>query len=364
MSRATLILGGCTTSFFLLIGCGSQPIGRVAVPGTTITIPVPPTYYPGYGLRIGTDPATAPAYDENNPSEDPQRGELLFKLVKLADPPEVYGYLPRRWITRVAIDESSPQAHNGAVVDTTAGQVLAFVDIPVDVEDGDYVIEVERYRRDPSSPTNAFAFVTTDVDINIPFGGGIQTVPWIGWGTSDPSAGIPIKIQGPAIDPPEFTDLVGWDEVFGVYSGSLPLTAADLRNYTPVPTFTIVAYAGTAPAAWEAEFDYPKDRIRIRSVKLFRDAPSNGIVRYEADDPNATVSCGAGSGRLKVKVIDPDQETLGVKVAYELRNFADTCGARAVPSADFDLVANTFRAYDASGTLMTGIGPLINDDDR
>lgn len=350
------------TLFFC--ACGGQPIGRVVVPGTTIAIPVPPSYYGGFGLRIGTDPATAPAYDENHPLEDAQRGELLFKLVQL--PSEaVYGYLPRRWITRVAIDESALEAINGSF-NAAEGQVIAFVDIPVDVDDGDYEIRVERHRRDPASPTRAFVQTATTIDVTIPFAGLLQDVPWNGWGGWDPSAGIPIQVQGPPANPPKFTELMGWADVFGEYRGTLgALTNQELRNHTPYPSFRIGA--GTyenLPAAVEMEFDYPINRMRIRGVKVTRDGPSGAIVRWDAEDPDAIVGCSAPPGRLKIMMIDPDREAAGVEVAYELRNFAQPCGDRIVPSEDIEPVASTFKAYDEDGILLSGIAPVIIDLDR
>lgn len=346
------------------IACGAQPIGRVAVPGTTIAIPVPPSYFGGFGLRIGTDPATAPAFDANHPFEDPQRGEMLFKLVELGTQ-EVYGYLPRRWITRVGLDESTPEALDGAQ-QGVQGQVLALVDIPVDVEDGDYEIRVERYRRDSNSPTLAFTQIPTTIKDTIPFGGQV-TLPWNGWATDDPSDGIPIKIQGPAANPPLFMERKGWQDLFyQEYSQNLgTFTDAELRKYMPHPSFTVFTYEGSNfPAAVEMEFDYPIERMRIRGVKLFRDAPSSAMVSWTAEDPNATVNCGASPGRLKIQMMDPGRQAAGVEVMYELRNFSAPCGHRIVPTTDVALVGSTYHAYDENGVQLSGYTPVIFDNDR
>jgi hypothetical protein len=350
-----------TLAALALAGCGAHPIGRDAVPGTTVAIPVPPSYFPGYGLRIGSSPAGAPAYVEGDPQEDPQRGELLFKLKKIGGPE--YGYLPRRWITRVGLDEATPESMNGGF-QGPQGQVLAFVDIPVDVEDGDYELIVERWRRDPSSPTNTFAFVPTTVTDTVMFGGPM-TFDWKGWGTDTPAAGIPIKIQGPAANPPMFTPLQGFADVFGEYGYNLAFSAQELRNYTPDPEFLLLAGNGTEfPAAWELEFDYPIERVRVLSVALARDGASNGIVRWQAEDEQASIPCSSPPGRLKIQVVDPDQQAWAVRVVYNLRNFADTCGARAVPSADFDAVPDTFKAYTLDGTQLAGAYWWIHDLDR
>lgn len=360
MRRAIFVLGMLLAP--ALFACGTQPIGRVAVPGTTVAIPVPPSYAPGFGLRIGTDPAAAPAYVEGHAQEDPQRGELLFKLTS-AGGAISYGYLPRRWITRAALDESTPESLNGSF-DGTSGQVIAFVDIPTTIATGDYEIRVERFRRDPASPTRAFAPVTTMITETIPLGGPVS-MPWRGWGTADPSSGIPIKIQGPAIDPPMYTELHGWAEVFGDYADG-PFSQEELRDYTPYPSFAIYAGLGpTWPAAVQMEFDYPIERMRIRGVKVFRDGPSSAIVRWQAEDPNATVGCSPGSpGRLKIHLIDPDRQALGVEVAYELRNFSASCGNRVVPSDDVDFVASTYETYDQDGVQLSGFTPVIANLDR
>lgn len=347
-------------AWLALTGCGTHPIGRVAVPGTTIAIPVPPSYAPGFGLRIGTDPATAPAYVEGDPQEDPQRGELLFKLKEIGGP--VYGYLPRRWITRAGVDEATPQAFTGGF-QGVQGQVIAFVDIPVDVEDGDYELIVERWRRDPSSPTNAFAFVPTTITDTVMFGG-LMTFDWKGWGTDSPANGIPIKIQGPAASPAMFTPLQGFADVFE-YSYNLAFTSEELRSYTPSPQFVVIAGNGTElPAAWEIELEYPIERIHVLSVALGRDGASNGIVRWQAEDEQASIPCSTAPGNLKIQVVDPDKQSLGVRVIYDLRNFDQGCGARAVPSDDFDVVPDTFKAYKLDGTQLAGAYTAIGNQDR
>ena len=57
-------------------------------------------------------------------------------------------------------------------------------------------------------------------------------------------------------------------------------------------------------------------------------------------------------GTTKISVIDPDQTTFWVNVAYRLRNFPQ-CGGRAVLS-DFTAAQGGWpKAYDVNGNAIT-----------
>src|SRR5262245_42332402 len=100
----------------VLLGCGIQPMPRVAANGSTITILVPNGFGAGFGRVLNQwvatqpvgslNPATATLAIQDPPTlEDFQHGEILFALRLTSDPTSgLVGYLPVRYITRVEVD--------------------------------------------------------------------------------------------------------------------------------------------------------------------------------------------------------------------------------------------------------------------
>lgn len=334
------------------IGCGSKPIPLFAVAGTTFTIAIPEGFPTGYGTRLASNPdqSPPPSYDPNSLAEDPQRGELFFDLYTTTG--TFVRHLPLAYITRVNMSPQSRSASAGSML-YERGQALAFVNIPYQVAAGSYHIRVIRHRRVPTSP-NTYEQAPTPLT-NF---GGWPIAPYYGWGDDSVPSGTtsyPSRIQITIVagdGQNHFTPLRGWAEVppDGVLWADV---SADLAGLTPYPEFDLlVPQAGSPfqkPAAWEAELTYPREMLRIRGVELRHPTRSSAIVRWQAEDP-ASISCESGSpdGSLKIKVIDPDQETSGVRVAYELRNFGQPCGGRAVWGT-FSVSTESFKAYDLDG---------------
>jgi hypothetical protein len=350
-------------------GCGSKPIPLVAVAGTTMTIAIPNGLKIGYGLRLNQtlNPASAsigagPAYDPNSPYEDPQRGELIFTLYNSAGTSFV-SHLPIAFITRVNASTESPLAINaGQLVDS--GQNLAFLNIPKEVAGGNYLIKVRRYRRAATSPY-AYAAepvqTTTRPKLPNPPGGFEDYLGWgddsVASGLPTSSAGIPITILSNPDTPTAnyFTPLRGWADIGPPSHVTWGDVSDDVPALVPVPAFEIQVPATTTderPAAWEMRLAYPRNRVVVVGVEPLRTGGSGAMVRWSADE-TAVVSCSdVGTAFLDVHVIDPDLVTYGVRVAYTLRNFNQTCGGRAT-STTFGEWPNTFQAFNAEGEDIT-----------
>lgn len=153
----------------------------------------------------------------------------------------------------------------------------------------------------------------------------------------------------------------GWADVYGtgLTWGSV---ADELNDLVPYPEFLVQVneFGQTPPAALEMEVTYPRKKLRIRGVNPVHHADSGVLVHWEAEDPEATVACNASqaTGTLKIKMMDPGRVAPGVRVAYELRNFDQSCAGRATAS-DFVVVSNSVKAYDEDGALIAGIAPTI-----
>jgi hypothetical protein len=342
------------------MGCGTQPIPLIAVTGTTITIPVPGSFPVGFGRAFVTDlNAGMPAYAPDSPLEDPQRGELWFSLWTDTEPPVFVGLMSTRYITRLQIDPATPAAVGpGAGINAfnrEGGQALAFVDVPVNdpggaaIVTGDYIIQVRRLLRDPANPDRNYSHQPAYTDY--------LGIEWLGWGNPNgvtADVGIPIRIiEGDGQE--HFTPLHGYTDVWGfaLWHGDITYY---LESSVPYPSFvmrvpTLEDLQSTPPpAAWEAELSYPKDILRIRAVYAARVDRGSSFVDWEADDPNAIVACGDANGTLKIRMIDPQATTQGVRIVFQLRNFENDCGAQAVPE---DFVVESFNAYDETGAEMT-----------
>ncbi len=340
-----------------MISCGAQPIPLKAVAGSTITILVPPAFYPGFGRVITGDPAAAPAYDPLNPLEDLQRGELVFRLCEFVNcgAGQPGPWLERVAVTRVKVDEAASGVTQAGPLGLEKGQVIALVNLPSTGVEGDYWIQVERYRRDRTVAGLPFE----KVDTFIYYGG--WPWPWLGWGDSRPNFGIPIHIVPEPVGAP--TPVRGWAE-FGGYN-SFWIEEDDWVGVTPDPTFTILVPHdfGPPPAAWELKLNYPVKKMRITGVELFRHKPSEAMVRFDTND-NGSATCSTPDDVLTIQVVDPDQKAGGVEVAFELRNFTDTCGGRVDPANATEFSIASLTAYDLGGNEVAGVMAAIVNHDR
>jgi len=361
------VLGCLATAFVvsLALGCGTQPIPQTAVAGTTIAIPIPNGFVPGFGRRLDQYPEDPPGvllsfpYDPD--LDDPQRGELVFLLYdsQHTDPPR---FLKINYITRVAMHESTDASY-GEKSKYRPGQVLAFVDLPPDLATDSYTIEVERWRRADGSDE----FEQMPLTI-LPSGGG-DPVDWLGWGGAGPSSGIPISI----VAQPAQQDLTfvprAWEKFFfGQYSVENQLMN-ELANFVPHPSFSFYALEEGMEqlnaAAYEVELQYPRALMRVRGVRLDRNHPSGALVTWSIDPPETegAVACDVAPGlaTLRIQVVDPDELSRRVFVAYELRNYDDTCGRR-IAMTDIVYDPADLIAFDVDGDEIIAIGGLDPKD--
>jgi hypothetical protein len=356
-------------------GCGTLPIPTVAVAGTTITIPIPSAFNPGFG-RVMNEALKGKPYNEPRPVgtavqyvagsrlEDEQLGEMLFALHSVNDPVAGFvGYLRVRHMVRVHMDEGSRAANpapgetaQSSGSDWTAGQALALVDIPGDLPiEGatDYWIFPERWKRNESDPDQ---FLQDQPTTN---SGGTT---WRGWGTSDPGSGIPITIV-PAVAGDHFNPFKGWDNWFtgeGNYLSSNSL-ADDLSDLTPRPKVTLLVLdidALVFPAAFEVEIGYPREVVEILGMELVRAGKSEAVIAWQPDTGELGDCTSPTQGSFRISMVDPEQKTLGARIIYRLRDFA-SCG-RTGPG---EFVPNTasLKAYDMDGSPMETVSAILDE---
>lgn len=360
---AVLLLAG--------LGCGSRPIPMVAVPGTTIVIPVPNPFAGGFGRALNgvvaldpytelTGPVTVP-YVQGSALEDEQRGELLFEL---RDGVGAFaGYLPVRYMTRLHLDEASQSGSPGPgepVTGAADGETLALVDVPANVPKGPYTIEVERWLRDEVDP-DQFVQAPQPTLVDPPG-------PWVGWGwedangaNDDPMKGIPFEVADVNTTYPNaFSPFKAWTSFFGTYvEGSQIRQKLDrlvprprVYLYVPGPS------GGPLPAAWELEVQYPRHRIEVLGVGLWRLNRTGALITWDSD-PGALVDCGSpGTASIKIHMIDLAQSTDLVTLAFRPRHFG-SCGGRA-QAADFVVVPGSVKAYDDNGDPLTTTAQFID----
>ncbi|MGH0028971.1 MAG: hypothetical protein ACQGVC_04210 [Myxococcota bacterium] len=306
-----------------------------------------------------------PAYGDSGRLEDPQRGELLFELLddqENAFSPRIF--LPLRYITRLSPRAETAGMTSGLSSAYLNGQVVALLDIPLGTvsADGDYHIAVHRYRReDPSVGVRdnfeQLPVLTSSSADFLGWGAGYSVGGASGTGTG--SAPIDIHIINRGAPPSEenlFTPNAGWDDV-PPYS---PLAWSDVTDeiddLVPYPVARIAAREasppGSPPAAWQVEFTYPRSRIRIVTVTSHNTVPGAAIVEWDAGTDPQTVDCSTPSQTLSIQVVDPSLSTRTVNVAFELANYKQTCGARAV-AGDFQMVSDSFKGYDENGAEST-----------
>jgi hypothetical protein len=353
-------------------GCGTLTIPRIAVQGTTITIPVPDGFGSGFGRALNqqltvttTDPGSLNVpYVQGSDLDDPQRGEILFALRTSPSPiSSLVSYLPVRYVTRVHVDEASAAGMPAPGIpfegtNPGTGQVLALVDVPLATPPGTYYVLAERWKRSTVSPYTSF-FKDTPTISSPP-------VNWVAWGGKDafyglpsPELGMPIRVVESPYATSLFNDAVeGYDRWWGSYSNRN--FTADLPKLVPQPKLKIWVQDPNSyqiPAAWEVAIAYPRKKIEILGVQL--QSPDRSEAYATVGAPTGPEdSCTDKTGQTKISVIDPDRRSAWVEVVYRLRDFG-TCG-RAVPG-DFVFVANSFKSYKADGTPISPPYAWIDD---
>lgn len=317
-----------------LAGCGAYSIPRIAVEGGTITIPVPNSYGPGFGRVLSDAMPTSglvttllpwPAYNPASGLEDELRGELVFALHDMNF--DFITYLPVRYLTRVHMDEGSKAGNPNTGAGYAAGQVLAFVDIPVGVRakngSDQFYIYVSRFIRNGSSAPYNFLATT-------PVVGGYY---WISWG--HPFWAWPVGIKILANSTESFNPFTGWGLSFGDYQ-SFDVTG-DLPELIPQPKLPVTVIGGPTPAAWEVEVTYPADKVEVIGAELSTNQKSTAVLALEHID----------SGKVKVSVVDPRQLTNQVKLVLVPEDLTMSSGTAS--PGDFQEVAASLRAYDENG---------------
>lgn len=222
--------------------------------------------------------------------------------------------------------------------------MIAILEVPKETFQGTYKIELERWRRNHF--TGKFQL------LGWPQAGGMN---WKGWGTADPSVGVPIRVvqhpDEPAAD--DFNPLEGWGLSFSDLE-MLEMTNEDLRSVTPNPYFQLnvpgLLSAEIPPAAWEMKLTYTPWKFKITDVNLITEHPSDGLVTWKIGNPSH--ACGTPADTLTIQVVEPKATPTirGVRVAFETQNFmGSTCNGRAFLFGLIQEVANSFKAYDKDG---------------
>lgn len=332
-----------------LLGCGMEPIPRIAVPGSTITIPVPSDFgYPGFGRVIQGDPMSAPAFDPTESLEDFQRGELVFEMVGQGQT----HFLEKEFVTRVRLDPHSPLSLGEGEEDFPEGQILAFVRIPENVVPGPYEIFVSRYRREAGSGYN-FVKKTTYV--------GLTGEVWQGWGGASgeqtPQDGIPIQIVAQPSGGPWYTPRRGYGR--GLF-GPFDITGQDLLDLTPYPAMQFeirdISASPTKPAAaMDLDFTYKVKKFAIRGVTAYSSQSNRILVSWQTGIPSTTaVPCThtEATDTLEIQILDPDRQAFQYAIAFDLREEnIGNCVGRAVQS-DFQLQMSSSKGYNENGVAV------------
>jgi hypothetical protein len=289
-----------TLTILLAVGCGSEPFPLAAQAGSTIAIPVvgektANTNHPiGYG---GTMLQQAGIYDD-------QRGELVFKLTGGG----FVHTLITRFVTRLAPDPATQVAIDNAVDDPSAAllglaQVLALVDIPMSVGEGDYTMTISRCRR--TSSGGACLPLTPDVYYSRPF-------------TVLPGIGTPTPMSG----------------FVGGFSADTSTAMMGLYPFPKVP----ITFIEPEPAAAHLVVNYPKTKVEVQSVFEDNHQGRGSIVAW-ADDPVA--------GQVTIDFVDPDASVGSLAIAFKL---IDPFGAGRVLNGDFSITSA--QLYDADGVIQ------------
>jgi hypothetical protein len=377
-----------TTAFlaFVAVGCGSQPIPTLIVEGTTGTITLPPNIVVGFGRAFAGDedftlmdpvagPVPAPgvvgAYGTTGREEDLQRGEMILGLFDESG--NEINRLPVKFITRVNAHPSSDYMNEDFGL--SGSQVVVVFDIPDDlVTDAQQVrdlsIRVERYRRSMSLANHEFVQVPVYKGTENPY-----TTFWnIGWGgVSGPlSARIPITIaddprpdgfEPGQVGPLRYTEREGWGIKMTCPAGlgtcgwtmdTTPTFDSLATDYTPNPEFYAVFDVTDPqflPAASEFTLEYPADKMSIVGVSLFRQKSSEAYLDWDAPTL-PSMSCDSAVGELDIRIVDPDQLTHGVVVAFKRINETIAACESLVTSTNINLLSGA-QAYDVDGDAIS-----------
>jgi len=295
--------GLALAAFCTLLGaaCANHPVPMAAHPGSTVAIPVGSEEVVGSLAAYGTAGVA-----------DPQRGQLVFRLLDETTHVPTGDVLTVRAVTRAYPDPASEagienEAGDGFIVSVGIGQVLAVVDVPTDVDPGNYDLEITRER--PA---------------------GIELPP-----EETPAYRLPFTVL-PGIEQP--TPL----EAFFSFTGTSfigPLVPVDLSTLYPHPK-VIFTLPDPPPAAAHLVIGYPGAKIE-KVVAVFEEQHlgRTSIVMF-TDDPVLD--------RVTIDLIDP----LETGVSRFSIAFRPAVGGALVDVSDFAVLEEVY--YDAYGAPFAG----------
>lgn len=347
------------------LGCGAQPAPLNVQAGTTFTLMIPNGFSggtAGFGraaqsalgpastnpsdFQTGLPTAAQAPYDPSSPLEDVQRGEIAVKLWNATHA----FWLPVRYLTRVDAAAESDAGLDGRVLDSgqsvggfsaaqgQVGQIVAFLDVPAAVPQGDYSLRPVVIRREPVTANFVFVHDT--------FG------PW-GAAGSD-SLFVLAADLGPGIPPPAPTPLSAiWANLELTEAQTLPMlddivpnpSATLLFVNAPPPDFT----APVHPAAATVELTYPSNVFEIKGVVHHDHMGSGSSIRWHTDDIAGEPEDCTKRRSLTLHLVDADERTATLGIVFDLVDAFGSCPG-AASLADFELVQA--RGYDTLGVAI------------
>jgi hypothetical protein len=325
MRNATMILIGLV----LASACTVEPIGKAALAGSTIIVPLPDTFAPG---PTPTSPPLTPGFGSKLGGPDPQRGETRFYLcvantncALTGSPPNGYR-LETAMLTRATPDRMSL----GGVLDVSlipktnpddlrGIKTVAVVNIPRlsagGPRPGTYNIVPRLFKN--ATETQLVVNSADLTTLQIIAGDGTPSIisrtrdfltgAWIENGDGSLAGGV---------SPPSIT--------FELTNASGPVPAAAEL----VLRYPFVAATATTPV---------QERITILSVVETSSLGQKSMVRYK-DDTSAHT--------LTMRLVDPDRLAKTVTVSFLLNS-----GQAPVAPSDFSIVG-TPKLYDLNGALI------------
>jgi hypothetical protein len=293
------------------IGCLGEPIPRKVVAGTSFTLPF-------NGGVFGVAPANA-AGTPPIVKSDAQRGNIRFALCPMAGPcaPEVR--LPVRYLSRMFPDRGSRLGLTGSV-------------------------EVRRLSDGSIGSFGNFLSGETVVVIDVPVGTTATTYMLAAF--TDPPGAPPETIA--VLEPLEV--VAGSVAMFSNIANLLNFSGNDgspsLEGFVPYPQLSLVlsdtSNLDDIPASGSIVLRYPKDSVKIEGV-FEGGRLGQGSVMRMFDGPD--------SDTVTLFLMDPDRQTLSLRVPFSLKNPAGP----AVPIEAFSIVPGQ-SLFKLDGSVLPDTG--------
>jgi hypothetical protein len=292
----------------LSTACSFRPIPLVAQAGTTIVLPLAGEAL--HGAYVGYESEVT----RRRGLYDDQRGGLEFALVDDLAAPAYSHALVTRLVTRVQPDPATPAAiANGATLHDFT-QILALVDVPVDVPPGDFYVSIRRRRRGSAS------------------GGADELLPAMAPSFTRLRV-LPSERDGSGAPVARFTPLEAI--VAGRPFGN---AESDALGLYPLPK-VVVQLGALDVAAASLEVVFPPAKLAVRSVFEEQHPGRGSVVRWQL----------VASDTLRIQLIDPDASVRALAIAFEP---LDPFGVGRAQPADFQV--RSARLYDERGAWIPG----------